>query len=183
MKQKPIKLRFSAGFQLKYVSAVSVLFIGATASLYLMMDEALAGSYLESLRTLYYLEQNLPVYLATMALLLLLFVMILTLVITLLVSHQIAGPVYRYEQVLKQMIVGVFPSSVATRQGDQLKPIVGSLNQLSARCRGVFEQSGKVAEQVESLLSAAEQDDRQLRRNIDSLRDQLGQFEYRKGAE
>ena len=67
--QKPIKLSFSAGFQLKYCLIIAAVFACANFLLYLVMNKALSGSYLENLRTLYYLDQNLPLYLSIMALL------------------------------------------------------------------------------------------------------------------
>lgn len=143
--QKPVKFGFTVGFQIKYCLTIAVFFICATLLLYLFLNKALSGSYLESLRTLYYLDQNLPFYLSIMALLLLLFLLILTLVITLLVSHQIAGPVYRFEEVIRQLISGTFPRQVATRRTDQLKSMVTSLNLLSSRCRGTFEKVGTLS--------------------------------------
>jgi nitrogen fixation/metabolism regulation signal transduction histidine kinase len=131
--QKSIRAGFSLMFQFKYCCVIAVLFAAASVLLFLMMDKALPGTYRESLRVLYYLEQNLPFYLGVMALLLVLFILVLTLIITLLVSHQIAGPVYRYEFALKQMLKGEFPKKISTRQADQLKPMVDSLNRLTER--------------------------------------------------
>lgn len=147
--QKSIKLGFSVGFQIQYCLVVAAIFIIANILLYLLMNKALSGSYLESLRTLYFLDQNLPFYLTIMALLLTCFILILTLVITLLVSHRIAGPVFRYEAVLSQIASGEFPPHVATRDSDQLKPMVDSLNELSSKCRDTFEKGRVLSELIE----------------------------------
>lgn len=149
-KQKPINLSFSVGFQIKYCIIVSLVFLGATFLLFSLMNRALGGSYLESLRTLYLLDQNLPLYLSIMALLQICFVLFLALVITLLVSHQIAGPVFRYEAVLTKMISGEFPSDIATRNTDQLKPMVVSLNTLAGRCRETFEKVQALSDFLDS---------------------------------
>lgn len=140
LKQKSIKLGFSVRFQLWYCFVVSVVFICASTLLYWMMNKALSGSYLENLRTLYFLDQNLPLYLSIMALLQTCFILILTLVITVLVSHRIAGPVFRYEAVLSKIASGVYPPRFNTRETDQLKSIVDPLNELSNTCRGVYEE-------------------------------------------
>lgn len=149
-KQKSIKLSFSMGFQIKYCLTIATIFIGANILLYLLMNKTLSGSYLENLRTLYYLEQNLALYLSIMALLQTCFILVLTLVITLLVSHRIAGPVFRYEAVLSKIVSGEFPSSVATRETDQLKPMVDSLNKLTTRCRETFEGIQMLSKTIET---------------------------------
>lgn len=139
-------------FQFKYCCVMAGLFAAASVLLYLMMDKALPGSYRESLRVLYFLEQNLPFYLSVMALLLVLFILVLTLIITLLVSHQIAGPVYRYEFVLKQMLKGEFPKNISTRQTDQLKPMVDSLNGLTNRYTKVYEGGKCLSDATDVVL-------------------------------
>lgn len=155
-KQKPIKLSFSMGFQIKYCLVIAAIFIGANVLLYLLMNKTLSGSYLENLRTLYYLDQNLTLYLSIMALLQTCFVLVLTLVITLLVSHRIAGPVFRYEAVLAKIVSGEFPPNVATRDTDQLKPMVDSLNELTTRCRGTFEGVQILSETIETEINDQE---------------------------
>lgn len=152
--RKSIRAGFSLMFQLRYCCVMAVLFVASSVLLYLMMDKAFPGTYRESLRVLYFLDQNLLFYLSVMALLLVLFILILTLVITLLVSHQIAGPVYRYEFVLKQMLKGEFPRKVSTRQSDQLKPMVGSLNSLTERYSAIFESGLHLSESAGVLLSS-----------------------------
>ena len=175
-KQKPIRAGFSMKFQLKFCCIVATLFILASFLLYLMMNKSLSGSYRESLRVLYLLDQNLPFYLGTMGLLLLLFILVLTLVITLLVSHQIAGPVYRYEIVLKQILSGKFPRSVATRQDDQLKPMVGSLNKLVERLGTTFASGAKLSQDLDMIRQREvlqENDLKDITASICSLRKQL----------
>lgn len=144
--KKPVRIAFSVGFQVKYCLAIISLFVCASFLLYSVMNKALAGSYLESLRTLYYLDQNLPFYLSIMVLLLVLFILILTLVITLLVSHQLAGPVFRFEKVLQELIAGILPQQISTRKTDQLKTTENAINIFSGRLRNVFEKTQALSE-------------------------------------
>lgn len=148
-KQKPIQLRFSLGFQAKYCLIIAAIFISANISLYLLMNKAMSGSYLENLRTLHFLDQNLSLYLSIIALLQVVLILILTLVITLLVSHRIAGPVFRYEAVLSKIISGEYPPSVATRNTDQLKAMVDPLNQFTIRSRDTFESIQALSKAVD----------------------------------
>jgi len=172
-KEKPVKLSFSVTFQVKYCLIVAATFVVASVLLYFLLDKALGGGYRESLRTLYFLDQNLPLYLSIMALLLTLFLLILTLVVTLLVSHQIAGPVFRYEDVLQQVIAGTFPRNVATRQTDQLKLLVGSLNNLTDRCRDTFKEADQLSVAVGENLHQDDIETEALLTQITLVRQQM----------
>lgn len=184
-KDRPVKLSFSLIFQVKYCLTVAVVFVVSCGLLYMLLDKALGGGYRQSLRTLYYLDQNLPLYLSIMALLLTIFILVLTLVVTLLVSHQVAGPVFRYEDVLKKMIAGVFPSRVATRQTDQLKTLVDSLNKLTDRCRETFHSADELSKKVEGLaLDSLEVSEKgALLEQVVHLRDQMGAAGRKRGGE
>ena len=142
------------------------------------MNKALSGSYLENLRTLYFLDQNLPFYLSIMALLQIFFILVLTLIITLLVSHQIAGPIFRYEEVLDQISAGQFPEQVATRSTDQLKPMVDSLNDLSTASRNVYNNAQTLSKNIEA---GAEADFETVRQQVSRVRESMGNY-YSEGA-
>lgn len=180
-KDKPIRLSFSLAFQVKYCLTVAVLFIIASVLLYLLLDEALGGGYRQSLRTLYYLDQNLPLYLSIMALLLTLFILVLTLVVTLLVSHQIAGPVFRYEDVLRQMADGVFPRKIETRQTDQLKILLGSLNGLAGRCRETFEAADGLSNSIDKVMQGSGKEFSPLLPKIEAVRQKMSSEADKKG--
>jgi len=150
---KPIRLKFSAGFQFRYCLIITVVLAVSSLLLYRLMDKSLSGSYLENLRTLYYLDQNLSFYLSVLALLQAFFILILTLVIVLLVSHQIAGPVFRYESILKGIQAGSIPKIVATRHSDQLKTTVDSLNALTSRLRSAFQEAKVLQQQLDVDLA------------------------------
>ena len=169
--QKPIKLSFSTAFQVKYCLIIAVVFCCANFLLYLLMNKTLSGSYLESLRTLYFLDQNLPFYLSIMALLQIFFILVLTLIITLLVSHQIAGPIFRYEKVLGRISAGQFPEQISTRATDQLKPMVDSLNNLTTSSRNVFGSAQTLSNNIE-----ADADFETLRQQISKVRKSMGNF-------
>ncbi len=169
--QKPIKLSFSTAFQIKYCLIIIVVFCCANFLLYLLMNKTLSGSYLESLRTLYFLDQNLPFYLSIIALLQIFFILVLTLIITLLVSHQIAGPIFRYEKVLGRISAGQYPEQISTRSTDQLKPMVDSLNDLSTFSRNVFGSAQTLSNNIE-----ADADFETVRQQIVRVRESMGNF-------
>ena len=150
---------------------VLTVFGFSNVALYLLLNKVLGGSYLESLRTLYLLEQNLPFYLSVMGLLQILFILVLTLVITLLISHQIAGPIFRYEDTLGKIASGILPEQVETRKTDQLKPMVNSLNDLSISLRGVY---GSAQALNDLLASSSELDIELLKKRLERVRANMG---------
>ena len=68
-------------------------------------------------------------------------------ILTLLVSHKIAGPMYRFESDLKRISTGDLRCKIQIRKGDQLQDLVVSLNQL------VESFNGKIGE-IEALVKA-----------------------------
>jgi methyl-accepting chemotaxis protein len=55
---------------------------------------------------------------------------LLTIVITLLVSHKLAGPLFRFQKELKEIASGDLSNVVKMRKDDQVKVIADSLNQM-----------------------------------------------------
>lgn len=151
-----IKKSFSLRFQLQYCAVMAV--VSGAASLlfylylYLYLNRNLSGNYLNSLRTLQHIDQGLPYYLAIFFLLQILFVLALTVVINLFVSHKIAGPVYRYEDSLNRLLEGDLRSEFRTRQNDQLKPIVTALNKVLEHEQLIFAQARGIQSQLERQI-------------------------------
>lgn len=54
-------------------------------------------------------------------------------VYTLVVSHRIAGPIYRIDAVIRQMIAGEYPDKVALRRGDHFHETADLLTALSRK--------------------------------------------------
>ena len=166
--EKPIQPVFSFHFQARYCLVMTVGSILTSLLLYLVLDQGLGGTYVESLQTLSALERTIPTYLAITFAGQLGLILLLTFVIHLFVSHKIAGPVYRYELTLASLLKNDFSHLVRTRQGDQLKPMVGALNgyidsqrELYAACRQLADDLGRqlgADQEIESgqLLQQAE---------------------------
>lgn len=65
-----------------------------------------------------------------------LFVLAGAFVYTIVLSHRIAGPVYRINATLKRMIAGDYPAAVTLREGDFLGETAGLLQDLSRKLSG-----------------------------------------------
>ena len=71
----------------------------------------------------------LPILIQTVAIVTILVGLVL-IIVTLLVSHRIAGPMYRFKKVLQQLAAGEFSSEFNIRNHDQLREIADLLNQM-----------------------------------------------------
>jgi hypothetical protein len=65
-----------------------------------------------------------------------LFVLVGLAVYTVLLSHRIAGPVYRINSVLRKMLDGEFPPTIAFRRGDYFGDTAQLLERLSRKLAG-----------------------------------------------
>lgn len=172
-----IKKSFSLLFQLQYCAVMVVVSGAASFLLYLYLNRNLSGNYLDSLRTLQHIDQGLPFYLAIFFLLQILFVLALTVVINLFVSHKIAGPVFRYEDSLNRLLEGDLRSEFRTRQNDQLKPIVTALNKVLEREQHIFVQARDIQSQLERQLGDNARGEVQLKAVCDSVKSLRSQLE------
>jgi len=173
---KSIKKSFSLIFQLQYCAVMVAVSAAASLLLYLYLNRNLSGNYLDSLRTLQHIDQGLPFYLSIFFLLQLLFVLVLTVVINMFVSHKIAGPVFRYEDSLNRLIAGDLRLPFRTRETDQLKPIVTALNQVLEKEQKIFTAARQLQQQLDKHLAndpSEEQSISQLRETIQIARTRL----------
>lgn len=125
---KPIRTDFTAGFQIRFILAMALGAFLTTLAVYFYFDEGLGASYFDSLATFSSIENALTSSLILTFCLQLLLIFSLTIVLTLFVSHKIAGPVFRYEDSLTKILAGDLTCNVRTRDGDQLKSLVDSMN-------------------------------------------------------
>lgn len=94
--------------------------------------------------------------------------------VTLLVSHKIAGPMFRFEKDLEEIAQGNLQKQIRTREGDQfggvtrnLNEMVGNLNQKLSEVKREMDRLGEAAA-AQDLPQAFRDDLEECRRNIDS---------------
>lgn len=176
--EKPIRPDFSAKFQVKYCLVMIAGSVLTTLVLYLYLDRGLGEGYFESLVTLSNLEQALPSALLISFVIQLILILLLSAGINLFVSHKIAGPVYRYEHLLNSIRKGDLRNDVRTRDYDQLKSMVTSLNGLLRTVRRVYVAlhvvQGELDRGLERISRAENADFGVLKRQIDETRRLLG---------
>ena len=94
--------------------------------------------------------------------------------ITLLVSHKIAGPMFRFEKDLEEISQGNLQKHIHIRNGDQFGSVAKNLNEmvenLNERLRKVQQDLERIADAAaaQNLPQAFKDDLEECRRNIDS---------------
>ena len=76
---------------------------------------------------------------------------LLTIVVTLLVSHKLAGPLFRFQKELKEIGDGDLSKVVKIRKKDQVKAMADSLNQMRANLQ---KKILDIKEEVEQIIES-----------------------------
>lgn len=147
---KPIRTDFTAGFQIRFILAMALGAFLTTLAIYFYFDEGLGASYFDALTIFSTIDNALTSSLILTFCLQLFLIFLLTIVLTLFVTHKIAGPVFRYEDSLTKILAGDLTCNVRTRDGDQLKALVDSMNLWQNSLRETY----LGAEKLESALAA-----------------------------
>jgi methyl-accepting chemotaxis protein len=82
------------------------------------------------------------------------FVSLASIAVTLIVSHKIAGPLFRFKQTFKDLASGNFSSQVRLRKGDQLVEVAGDFNQMITIVRGKLIEAKKALSLVQTDMNA-----------------------------
>ena len=169
-KQYFISLRF----QLKYIAYILLfLYIGAAIAGYtvyyttwVMLGEKLANVYPRG-RLIYIFHD------ANVALILrLFFITPLFILIGTLLSHRIAGPVYRIGKYAESTMQGDLSEDLYLRKNDELKDLAGKMTELCRDLRDKKEKRGKTVSEVAGFLETNRVD----QKVINGVKEKLGTF-------
>ncbi|WP_020676272.1 methyl-accepting chemotaxis protein [Geopsychrobacter electrodiphilus] len=152
-KTQPIRTDFTTGFQLKFILAMALGALISTLAIYLYLDQGLGTNYFDALVTLSTVEAALTSSLVITFCLQFFLISILTIGLTLFVSHKIAGPIFRYEESLSKILDGDLRTNVRTRDGDQLKSMIDSMNNWQNSLRNIYTQANQLEREMISHLS------------------------------
>ncbi len=132
MENRVIERKFKAVFVIKFclIIILGALFVGV--GLYLFYGRKLGETYYSALSTIVNLKDILiPAIVFTILLQFIIF-SIVTILLTLFISHRIAGPVYRLERVLNNVSSGDLSlTSIRLRTRDQIQSIADSFALMS----------------------------------------------------
>ncbi len=147
-----IKRGFQSKFILKFCLIILIGMIFSTGLLFLFSQGTLISSFQQS--RLVIKNTSLAILPAVIYtnLIMLGLITLATIVVTLFVSHKIAGPLFRFEKELKDIEKGDLTKSIKLRKKDQTTDLADSLNQMTASLHGkVLEIRTGVEHLIESV--------------------------------
>jgi methyl-accepting chemotaxis protein len=152
-----IDKKFQANFIVKFCLLVAATGSLIMAALYLLTRKATTVSFVNSRVVVqstadFIFPVLIQTFLVTMVLL-----SLATIFFTLLLSHRIAGPAFRFKKVLKALAEGDFCGECRIRKGDSLQDVAAAINSVMENARGVLKETGsRISALKESVKNAAD---------------------------
>lgn len=138
-KTGPIKRRqyfvqkdFQSKFILKFCLILLIGIIISTGILYLFSENTLTSSFEQSRLVIKDTSSAILPNVFLSHLITFVIIALLTIAVTLLVSHKLAGPLFRFQKELKEIGNGDLSKPVKIRKKDQFEAVADSLNQMRA---------------------------------------------------
>lgn len=150
-----IKKKFQRDFILKFCLTAVLAMIIASILAYLLTSDTLTATYRYHRLTLESTGDAIIWAIVAANAAVLLALLATTIYVTLYVSHKIAGPLYRFEQDLRELAQGNLAQQFRVRANDQLKDLVGQLNQVAT---GLNDRVAQLRERADRLALAASQE-------------------------
>jgi methyl-accepting chemotaxis protein len=146
-----INKEFQFKFILKFCLLILAGVVVSTTLLLFFSQDTLTSSFQQSRLVIENTSKAILPALIYTSLLTLGLISFATIIVTLFVSHQIAGPLFRFEKDLKEIGSGNLTKNVRLRGKDQLTAMAESLNEMTYSLRdNIFEIQTMIKELLES---------------------------------
>jgi methyl-accepting chemotaxis protein len=155
-RQVYIKKQFQFRFILKFCMILLAGVLVSTALLFLFSQDTLTSSFSHSrLEIKSTGEAMLPAIIYT-NLISLALILVTTIMVTLYISHKIAGPIFRLESEIRRIGEGNLSTTVTLRNKDQMLEFAQRVNEMTS---GLHRRVSEVQRQVDEIAAAASQPD------------------------
>ena len=167
-----IDKEFQTIFILKFCSLIAIGSIISGLIVYAMSRATVTTTFVNSRLTIKSTADFiLPAVLLSGAVVIVL-IGLATIIMTLFISHKIAGPLYRLDKDVQEITAGNLRVVFRLRTGDELKPLVGSMNDMTNTLRTRIAEAKSALEGLESASSLPSD----AREKVSKLRETLGKF-------
>lgn len=180
------RLFIARRFQIRYVSLI-LIFMFATAivtgymvyvTTWIMFGEKLAAVYPQGLLFDIIKKVNMVLLMR------LIFLSPIVILIALVLSNRIAGPIYHIQRFLRRASTGYYEDRLKLREKDELQDVARSINHLvsklqseQARRREKLDEVRGLTDELEAALIAGEQDKEKLLTKIMRLKEDLNKLQ------
>ncbi|MGA8180171.1 MAG: methyl-accepting chemotaxis protein [Desulfobacterales bacterium] len=155
-KQYFVQKDFQFKFILKFCMVLIVGIIISTGLVLLFSENTLTSSFEQSRLVIKNTASAILPSVFLSHLIAFVLISLLAIVVTLLVSHKLAGPLFRFEKELKEMGSGDLSKEVKIREKDQFKAVANSLNQMRVNLQKKVVDIKKEVEQIVASTSDQE---------------------------
>ena len=145
---------FQTRFIVKFCALVAAGTGLAIFVLYTMAQQATTVSFIDArVKVMTTADFLLPLMIQTLFIVMG-FVSVGAIVVTLFVSHKIAGPLFRFKQTFKELAEGNFTNQVRLRKGDQLVEVAGDFNHMITVVRAQLMEAKKALAELKLDMEA-----------------------------
>lgn len=118
-------------------------------------------------------------------LLLVLVNVIIVFIVSIMYSHQIAGPAYKLEKSIQRIANGDLTFEIHLRKNDNLKELASAINQMLGNFRDTIASAKTLSDDISTKLGSLSKDEKfsPLARNAEELRQKISQFKIVKDPE
>ena len=167
-----IDKEFQTIFILKFCALIAIGSIISGLIVYAMSRATVTTTFVDSRLTIKSTADFiLPAVLLSGAVALIL-IGLATIVMTLFISHKIAGPLYRLDKDVQEVTSGNLRIVFRLRTGDEIKPLAESLNNMVGEIRGRITEIRNNLDSLESSVSLPPEGKDKVKR----MRESLGKF-------
>ena len=146
--QKDFQVKFILKFCLLVLAGIAL----STGLLFLFSQDTLTSSFQDSRLVVENTAEAILPTIITIGLITLSLVTIATIFVTLFISHKIAGPLFRFEQELKEIGQGNLKNRIKLRKKDQTTALAECINDMTA---GLHEKVSRILTELERILESA----------------------------
>jgi methyl-accepting chemotaxis protein len=172
-----IKKKFQFNFLSRFVALIVIESILIAALFMYVASNTITTGYFGSTLTV---ERTTSFFFVSMLLIVLIVAVgigLAGLVLFVLLSHRIAGPLYRFEKIIKQIELGDLTTRMDLRRTDQLTELKEALNTMAGALDGRLSNIKKGLSEIERLLSAGDpQAVAKISQIAKRLKDEIGHF-------
>lgn len=110
---------------------------------------------------------------------------IIIFIVSIMYSHQIAGPAYKLEKSLQRIAAGDLTFEIHLRRHDNLKEVASAINHMLAEFRETLASAKMLSEDVATKIKAFDKDERlaPLAKSAAALQERISRFKIEKSAD
>lgn len=162
MVQKPTTRRqqiyIKKGFQFRFILKFCMILLAgvliSTALLFIFSQDTLTSSFSHSRLVIRSTAEAMLPAIITTNLISLALIIVTTIIVTLYISHKIAGPIFRLESEIRRIGEGDLSATIALRSKDQMLEFARRVNEMTA---GLHQRISEIQRQAEAIADAASQ--------------------------